>query len=85
MHKQEEAGKKKSLNCGLGKKNVSQEVYSGWIMGAGKMSLRAPWVVPVLEKVRGTSQTKGGDDVAARETKDTHQNFNNIACSVILS
>lgn len=36
-------------------------------------------------EVRGTSQTKGGDDVAARETKDTHQHFNNIACSVILS
>lgn len=39
MNKQEEAGKKKSFNCGLEKKNVSQEVYSGCIMGAGKMSL----------------------------------------------
>lgn len=49
VHKQEEAGKKKSLNCGLEKKNVSQEVYSGWIMGAEKMSLTALWVMPVLE------------------------------------
>lgn len=59
VHKQEEAGKKKSLNCGLEKKNASQEVCSGWVMGAGKMSLRALWLVPVLEKVRATSQTEG--------------------------
>lgn len=28
-HKQEEAVKKKSFNCGLEKKNTSREIYSG--------------------------------------------------------
>lgn len=33
MHKQEEAVKKKSFNCGLEKKNTSQEIYSGQLNG----------------------------------------------------
>lgn len=45
MHKQEEVVKKKSFNCGLEKKNTSQEISSGQLnsvfMGARKMSLRA--------------------------------------------
>lgn len=52
IHKQEERAKK-SFNCGLGKKtSLGRFILDGSmsvLVGAGKMQLRALWVLPVLE------------------------------------